>query len=239
MNASSRPHSLSRHPEAHRSERVGWLRAAVLGANDGIVSVAGLVVGVAASGADNAAILTSGIAGAVAGAMSMAAGEYVSVRSQADTERADIAVERRELAEDPDSELEELARIYVKRGLAAELAHEVARQLTAHDALGSHARDELGITETLRARPLQAAAASALAFVSGAALPLAAVLLAPHQQVEAVAIPTTLTALSVSGALAAWAGGAPVLRGALRVAFWGALAMAAATLVGRLFGVQV
>ncbi|MBX9401446.1 VIT family protein [Lysobacter sp. BMK333-48F3] len=239
MNASSRPHSLSRHPEAHRSERVGWLRAAVLGANDGIVSVAGLVVGVAASGADNAAILTSGIAGAVAGAMSMAAGEYVSVRSQADTERADIAVERRELAEDPDSELEELARIYVKRGLAPELAHEVARQLTAHDALGSHARDELGITDTLRARPLQAAAASALAFVSGAALPLAAVLLAPHQQVEAVAIPTTLTALSVSGALAAWAGGAPVLRGALRVAFWGALAMAAATLVGRLFGVQV
>lgn len=239
MNASSRPHSPGRHPEAHRSERVGWLRAAVLGANDGIVSVAGLVVGVAASGADNAAILTSGIAGAVAGAMSMAAGEYVSVRSQADTERADIAVERRELAEDPDSELEELARIYVKRGLAPELAHEVARQLTAHDALGSHARDELGITETLRARPLQAAAASALAFVSGAALPLAAVLLAPHQQVEAVAIPTTLAALSVSGALAAWAGGAPVLRGALRVAFWGALAMAAATLVGRAFGVQV
>ncbi|WP_363799285.1 VIT family protein [Lysobacter firmicutimachus] len=240
MNASaSRPQSLGRHSETHRSERVGWLRAAVLGANDGIVSVAGLVVGVAASGADAAAILTSGIAGAVAGAMSMAAGEYVSVRSQADTERADIAVERRELAEDPASELEELARIYVRRGLTPELAHAVARQLTAHDALGSHARDELGITETLRARPLQAAAASALAFVCGAALPIGAVLLAPAGEVEAVAIPTTLAALFLSGALAAWAGGAPVLRGALRVAFWGALAMAAATLVGRLFGVQV
>ncbi len=240
MNAPARPRAQarSRHPEAHRSERVGWLRAAVLGANDGIVSVAGLVVGVAASGADAAAILTSGLAGTVAGAMSMAAGEYVSVRSQADTERADIAVERRELAEDPQSELEELAHIYIQRGLSPELAREVARQLSAHDALAAHARDELGITDTLRARPAQAALASAAAFVSGAAVPIAAVLLAPAGREQAVAIPTTMIALAVSGALAAWAGGAPVARGALRVAFWGALAMAAATAVGRLFGVQ-
>jgi VIT1/CCC1 family predicted Fe2+/Mn2+ transporter len=237
--SSSPPPPRSRNPQAHRSERVGWLRAAVLGANDGIVSIAGLVVGVAASGADSAAILTSGIAGTVAGAMSMAAGEYVSVQSQADTERADIAVERRELREDPESELAELAHIYVQRGLTPELAQEVARQLTAHDALGSHARDELGITDTLRARPVQAALASALAFVSGAALPIAAVLAAPAGRLEAVAIPTTLVALSISGGLAAWAGGAPILRGAVRVVFWGALAMAAAGLVGRLFDVTV
>lgn len=233
------PQSRSRHPERHRSERVGWLRAAVLGANDGIVSIAGLVVGVAASGASPGAILTSGIAGTVAGAMSMAAGEYVSVQSQADTERADIAVEQRELDDDPQSELAELARIYVQRGLTPELAHEVAQQLTAHDALGSHARDELGITDTLRARPVQAALTSAAAFVSGAVLPIAAVLLAPTGRTEAVAIPITLIGLSISGALAAWAGGAPALRGALRVAFWGALAMAAASLVGRLFDVHV
>jgi VIT1/CCC1 family predicted Fe2+/Mn2+ transporter len=233
------PTSRSRHPERHRSERVGWLRAAVLGANDGIVSIAGLVVGVAASGASPGAILTSGIAGTVAGAMSMAAGEYVSVQSQADTERADIAVEQRELDDDPQSELAELARIYVQRGLTPELAHEVAQQLTAHDALGSHARDELGITDTLRARPVQAALTSAAAFVSGAVLPIAAVLLAPTGRTEAVAIPITLVGLSISGALAAWAGGAPALRGALRVAFWGALAMAAASLVGRLFDVAV
>lgn len=236
---SAQAQSRGRHSETHRSDRVGWLRAAVLGANDGIVSVAGLVVGVAASGASPATILASGIAGTVAGAMSMAAGEYVSVRSQADTERADIAVERRELREDPDSELAELAHIYIQRGLTPELAQEVARQLTAHDALGSHARDELGITETLRARPVQAALASALAFVVGAALPIAAVLAAPAGRLEAVAIPTTLVALSISGGLAAWAGGAPILRGAARVAFWGALAMAAASLVGRLFDVTV
>lgn len=235
----TKPQSRSRHPERHRSERVGWLRAAVLGANDGIVSIAGLVVGVAASGASPAAILTSGIAGTVAGAMSMAAGEYVSVQSQADTERADIAVEQRELDDDPQSELDELARIYVQRGLSPELAHEVAQQLTAHDALGSHARDELGITDTLRARPVQAALTSAAAFVTGAVLPIAAVLLAPTGRTEAVAIPITLIGLSISGALAAWTGGAPVLRGALRVAFWGALAMAAASLVGRLFDVHV
>ena len=226
------------HAEDHRSEHAGWLRAAVLGANDGIVSVAGLVVGVAASGASHGVVLASGIAGVVAGAMSMAAGEYVSVQSQADTERADIAKETRELAEDPDSELAELTHIYVKRGLTPVLAHDVAVQLTAHDALGSHARDELGITETLRARPLQAALASAGAFVAGSLLPIAAVLLAPAGRLQAVAVATTLVALSISGALAAWTGGAPVARGALRVVFWGALAMAAAGLVGRLFDVQ-
>ena len=227
------------HAEDHRSEHAGWLRAAVLGANDGIVSVAGLVVGVAASGASHGVVLASGIAGVVAGAMSMAAGEYVSVQSQADTERADIAKETRELAEDPDSELAELTHIYVKRGLTPVLAHDVAMQLTAHDALGSHARDELGITETLRARPLQAALASSAAFVAGSLLPIAAVLLAPAGRLQAVAIATTLVALSISGALAAWTGGAPVARGALRVVFWGALAMVAAGLVGRLFDVQV
>ncbi|MEO6263929.1 MAG: VIT family protein, partial [Luteimonas sp.] len=172
------------HAEHHRSARVGWLRAAVLGANDGIVSVAGLVVGVAASGAGHGTVLMTGIAGVVAGAMSMAAGEYVSVQSQADTERADVAKETRELAEDPDSELAELTNIYLKRGLTSGLAHEVATQLTAHDALGSHARDELGITETLRARPLQAALASAAAFAVGSLLPVAAVLLAPAGRVE-------------------------------------------------------
>ena len=227
------------HAEHHRSEHAGWLRAAVLGANDGIVSVAGLVVGIAASGASHGVVLASGIAGMVAGAMSMAAGEYVSVQSQADTERADIAKETRELAEDPDSELAELTHIYVKRGLKPELAHQVAVQLTAHDALGSHARDELGITETLRARPLQAALASAGAFAVGSLLPIAAVLLAPPTQLQPVAIATTLIALSVSGALAAWTGGASIARGAVRVVFWGALAMGAAGVVGRLFNVQV
>jgi VIT1/CCC1 family predicted Fe2+/Mn2+ transporter len=227
------------HREDHRSERAGWLRAAVLGANDGIVSVAGLVVGVAASGASHATVLASGIAGVVAGAMSMAAGEYVSVQSQADTERADIAKETRELADDPDSELTELTNIYARRGLAPELAREVAVQLTAHDALGSHARDELGITDTLRARPLQAALASAAAFAVGSLLPIAAVLLAPAEQVAPVTIATTVASLFVSGALAAYVGGAPVMRGALRVVSWGAVAMAAASLVGRLFDVQV
>ena len=227
------------HREDHRSDRAGWLRAAVLGANDGIVSIAGLVVGIAATGASHAAVLAGGIAGTVAGAMSMAAGEYVSVQSQADTERADIARETRELAENPDSELVELSGIYVRRGLQPELAREVALQLTAHDALGSHARDELGITETLRARPLQASLASAAAFVAGALLPIAAVLLAPPGRVQVVTIATTLLALALSGALAARTGGAPPVRGATRVVFWGALAMLAAALVGRLFDVQV
>ena len=229
--------SRSRHPEVHRSDRVGWLRAAVLGANDGIVSVAGLVVGIAASGASASTILATGIAGTVAGAMSMAAGEYVSVQSQADTELADLAVEKRELHDDPHSELEELAAIYRHRGLSPELAHEVATQLTAHDALGAHARDELGITEELRARPMQAAMASAGAFVSGAALPVLTALLAPHALVGQATTVVTLLGLSLTGTLAAHAGGASRLRGALRVTFWGAIAMAAAALVGQLFNV--
>ncbi|WP_448130819.1 VIT1/CCC1 transporter family protein [Stenotrophomonas rhizophila] len=229
--------SRSRHPEVHRSDRVGWLRAAVLGANDGIVSVAGLVVGIAASGASASTILATGIAGTVAGAMSMAAGEYVSVQSQADTELADLAVEKRELHEDPHSELEELAAIYRHRGLTPALAHEVATQLTAHDALGAHARDELGITEELRARPMQAALASAGAFVSGAALPVLTALLAPHAIVGQATTVVTLLGLCLTGTLAAHAGGASRLRGALRVTFWGAIAMAAAALVGQLFNV--
>ena len=228
-----------RHSENHRADRVGWLRAAVLGANDGIISVAGLVVGVAASGAAPGVVLASGIAGIVAGAMSMAAGEYVSVQSQADTERADIAKETRELAEEPEMELQELTHIYVKRGLTRELAHEVAVQLTAHDALGAHARDELGITETLRARPLQAALASAAAFAVGALLPIGAVMFAPAGRIEFATIATTVVALFASGALAAQAGGASMLRGALRVGFWGVAAMTAAALIGRAFHVQV
>jgi VIT1/CCC1 family predicted Fe2+/Mn2+ transporter len=223
------------HVEQHRSDRAGWLRAAVLGANDGIVSIAGLVVGVAASGASHGTVLASGIAGVVAGAVSMAAGEYVSVQSQADAERADLAKERRELAEDPASELAELTGIYARRGLPPALAREVAEHLTAHDALGSHARDELGITDTLRARPVQAALASAAAFSVGSLLPIAAILLAPPAQLQVATIATTLLALSLSGALAAWTGGASPLRGAVRVVSWGALAMLATTLVGRLF----
>ena len=227
------------HAELHRTDRVGWLRAAVLGANDGIVSVAGLVVGVAASGADSGAILTAGIAGTVAGAMSMAAGEYVSVQSQADTERADMAIERRELREQPEAELRELARIYEQRGLDPVLALQVAERLTAHDALGAHARDELGISHSLRARPVQAALASAAAFCAGATLPVMATLLAPQSHAAMVVSASTLVGLLLSGGLAAWAGGAPVARGAVRVAFWGALAMGAAHLIGGLFDVAV
>ncbi|MCI1121346.1 VIT1/CCC1 transporter family protein [Stenotrophomonas geniculata] len=229
----------SRHPELHRSERVGWLRAAVLGANDGIVSVAGLVVGVAASGASAATILATGVAGTVAGAMSMAAGEYVSVQTQADTEDADLAMEKRELHEDPHSELEELATIYRHRGLEPALARQVAEQLTAHDALGAHARDELGITDTLRARPLQAALASAGAFTCGAALPVLTALLAPVDKVAMMTTASTLLGLCLTGAMAAQAGGAPPVRGAIRVMFWGALAMAATAGVGRLLGAHV
>jgi len=227
-----------RHDEGHRSHHAGWLRASVLGANDGIISTAGLVVGVAAAGAAPATVLATGIAGVVAGAMSMAAGEYVSVQSQADTERADLALERQELAESPAHELIELTNIYVRRGLTPELAQTVAEQLTAHDALGAHARDELGITEALRARPLQAAWASAAAFTAGAALPIAAVLLAPAGRLQAITIATTLAGLFGTGWLAARTGGAPRLRGALRVTGWGALAMLAASLVGQWFGVQ-
>lgn len=229
----------SRHPELHRSERVGWLRAAVLGANDGIVSVAGLVVGVAAGGASATTILATGVAGTVAGAMSMAAGEYVSVQTQADTEDADLAMEKRELRENPHSELEELAAIYRQRGLEPALARQVAEQLTAHDALGAHARDELGITDTLRARPLQAALASAGAFTCGAALPVLTALLAPVDRVALMTTASTVLGLCLTGAVAARAGGAPPVRGAIRVMFWGALAMAAAAGVGRLFGAHV
>ena len=227
------------HVENHRTDRAGWLRAAVLGANDGIISIAGLLVGVAATGATTSAVLGSGVAGIVAGAMSMAAGEYVSVQSQADTERADIAKETRELAEEPEHELHELTHIYIKRGLTPELAAQVAQQLTALDALGAHKRDELGITDALSARPLQAAMASAAAFTVGALLPIAAVAFAPVGRIEAVTFAVTVAALLGSGALAAWAGGAPKLRGALRVGFWGAMAMAAAGIIGRLFDVQV
>ncbi len=227
----------SRNPERHRSHRVGWLRAAVLGANDGIVSVAGLVVGVAAAGADRDAVLVAGVAATVAGAMSMAAGEYVSVQSQADTEGADLAVERRELHEAPEEELDELAAIYRRRGLEPALARTVAEQLTRHDALAAHARDELGITETLRARPLQAALSSAVAFCAGAALPVVTALLSPAERVHWTVTATTLAGLLLSGEAAARLGGAPMARGALRVGFWGALAMAAAYLIGRLFDV--
>lgn len=223
------------HLEHHRAGRIGWLRAAVLGANDGIVSTAALVVGVAASGAGRAAVLTSGIAGAVAGAMSMATGEYVSVRSQADAEAADLATERRELAEQAAHELRELAGIYRKRGLSAELAQRVAEELTAKDALDAHARDELGITEGTRARPIQAALASAAAFATGSLLPLAGLLLAPAGRLGPTIMIFTLVSLSLTGALAAYTGGAPIVRGALRLVFWGAAAMVATNLVGRLF----
>lgn len=227
------------HLEHHRSGRVGWLRAAVLGANDGIVSTAALLVGVAASGAEPAAVVTSGIAGAVAGAMSMAAGEYVSVKSQADTERADLAIEKRELKDNPRLELNELANIYVERGLSPELAQRVAEELTAKNALDAHARDELGITHQQRARPIQAALASAASFALGSILPLVAVFLAPGPRLELTTIVLTISSLLVTGALAAFTGGAPVVRGALRLVVWGSLAMLVTNLVGRLFNAPV
>ena len=230
---------VARHRELHRTDRVGWLRAAVLGANDGIVSVAGLVVGVAASGATPSTILLTGVAGLVAGAMSMAAGEYVSVQSQADAEAAALALEKSELRDMPDGELAELTQIYVGRGLEPALARQVAEQLTARDALTAHMRDELGITEELRARPVQAALASAAAFTVGALLPIATTVLAPAGKVAMVTTATTLVGLLLSGGLAARVGGAPVLRGAWRVGFWGAMAMGAAALVGRLFHVSI
>ncbi|MDR2873118.1 MAG: VIT family protein [Xanthomonadaceae bacterium] len=227
------------HTEHHRSHRSGWLRAAVLGANDGIVSIAGIVVGITASGASHETILIAGIAGTVAGAMSMAAAEYVSVQSQADIEEADMAQEQRELHNNPHNELEELTWIYQQRGLDHALARQVAEQLTAKDALQAHARDELGITETLRARPLQAAAASAAAFCFGAVLPVLATLLTPRDRIEFTIVVTTILGLLASGAFAAWAGGAPILRGAIRVGFWGALAMAATSIVGRLLHTHI
>jgi len=228
-----------RHTEFHRSERIGWLRAAVLGANDGILSTASLILGVAAAGADEAGILVAGAAGLVAGAMSMAAGEYVSVSSQADTEEADLARERHELATDTEHEQAELAAIYVGRGLDSALARQVALQLMAHDALGAHARDELGISEPHRARPVQAALASAATFALGAVLPLLVALLAPAEALAASVVGTSLLFLGLLGWLAAHAGGAGAAPGALRVCFWGALAMGVTYGIGKLFGAAV
>jgi VIT1/CCC1 family predicted Fe2+/Mn2+ transporter len=228
-----------RHSERHRTEHIGWLRASVLGANDGLISTASLIVGVAASGTERSAVLVAGIAGMVAGAMSMAAGEYVSVSSQADTETADLARERHELATMPESELRELAGIYEARGLTPDLAMRVAEQLTAHDALGAHARDELGLSEITAARPLQAAIASAVAFAVGATLPVVVAAVAPDAWVSRIVTASALVLLSVLGAVAAQVGGAPVLTGAARVTFWGAIAMGSSALVGRLFGTQI
>lgn len=224
------------HKETHRTHRIGWLRAAVLGANDGIVSTASLIVGVASAHADRSAILVAGVAGLVAGAMSMAAGEYVSVSSQSDTENADLDRERRELETDWEGELEELTGIYVARGLDPELAHQVATQLMARDALGAHARDELGISESLSARPVQAALASAATFAIGAALPLLVVLLVPPSILVWSVSGSSLLFLALLGSLAARAGGSPILKAAGRVAFWGALAMALTAGAGALFG---
>ena len=228
-----------RHTEVHRTHRVGWLRAAVLGANDGIVSTASLIVGVAAANASADSIVVAGVAGLVAGAMSMAAGEYVSVHSQADTENADLARERAELQATPEAELLELTGIYVSRGLDHELARKVAEQLTAHYALGAHARDELGISEILAARPVQAALSSAASFAVGAALPLAVAVVARGSAVIPWVSSMSLVFLAALGALAAHAGGAKALTGASRIAFWGALAMAATAGVGAIFGVSV
>jgi len=228
-----------RHWERHRTERIGWLRAAVLGANDGIVSTASLVLGVAAANASHSGVMVAGVAGLVAGAMSMAAGEYVSVHSQADTENADLERERRELKADHLGERNELAAIYVGRGLDAALAQQVADQLMAHDALGAHARDELGISHTLSARPIQAALASAGSFAVGAALPLLVTAVAPQASLIPVVAGASLLFLALLGALAARAGGAGVATGAARVTFWGALAMAVTAGVGALFGTVV
>ena len=222
--------------ERHRIGRTGWLRAAVLGANDGILSTASLVLGVAAARGTHNNVLIAGVAGLVAGAMSMAAGEYVSVHSQGDTEQAELALERRELKNDDKGEHKELAAIYVARGLDPALAKQVAEQLMTHDALGAHARDELGISETLSARPIQAALASAASFAVGAALPLLVTALAPESALIPLVAGTSLAFLALLGALAAYVGGASVLMGALRVTFWGALAMAVTAGVGALFG---
>jgi VIT1/CCC1 family predicted Fe2+/Mn2+ transporter len=226
-----------RHSEWHRSSRIGWLRASVLGANDGIVSTASLVIGVAAAGTGRGAVLIAGVAGLVAGAMSMAAGEYVSVSSQSDTERSDLARERKELETDVESEHRELATIYVERGLDPALATQVAQQLLAHDARGAHARDELGISEIVRARPVQAALASALSFAAGAALPLGMAVVTPEAGLVPAVAALSLVFLAILGGIAARVGGARVATGAIRVTFWGALAMALTAVVGSLFGV--
>lgn len=229
----------SRHKERHRTDRIGWLRAAVLGANDGIVSTASLLIGVAAAQVAKEPLLLTGVAALVAGAMSMAAGEFVSVSSQSDTEQAELARERLELAAPGDHERNELAQIYVGRGLDPLLAQEVSRQLMAHDALGAHARDELGITDVAAARPVQAALTSAAAFATGAALPLAVVAIAPLSTIPAALAAASLVCLGGLGWVAARIGGAPVVRSVLRVLFWGALAMGLTALVGAWFGVSV
>ncbi|HSE36628.1 MAG TPA: VIT family protein [Blastocatellia bacterium] len=228
-----------RHRERHRTERIGWLRAAVLGANDGIVSTASLVVGVASAHATRGDVLIAGVAGLVAGAMSMAAGEYVSVSSQADTEKADLSRERKELELDEQFEREELASIYVDRGLDPSLAKQVAEQLMAHDALAAHARDELGIIEKMTARPVQAALASAGTFALGAAMPLLTVLLTAESRMPSVVAGVSIVFLAALGVMAARAGGAPLLKSAFRVVFWGALAMGLTAAVGALFGTVV
>jgi len=230
---------LHRHPESHLVSRIGWLRAAVLGANDGIVSTASLIVGVAAASAATSDVLIAGVAGLVAGAMSMAAGEYVSVSSQSDTEQADLSRERAELAGQPESEREELARIYIDRGVETDLAHQVADQLMAKDALGAHARDELGISEVTTARPIQAALTSAAAFAVGAAMPLAMVLLMPRSLLVAGVSIASLAFLALLGAVGARTGGANIGRATLRVTFWGALAMALTAGIGAIFGTVV
>jgi len=224
-------------PEQHRTQRIGWLRAAVMGANDGVVSTASLLVGVAAADVSHSSVLVAGLAGLVAGAMSMAAGEYVSVSTQADTERADLERERKELANDHDFELEELAAIYVQRGLDEPLAKQVASQLMARDALGAHAGDELGISEVLSARPIQAALASAATFTIGAALPLLTAAIVPQSLIVPVVSSVSLVCLASLGGLAAHAAGAPLTSSVVRVTFWGALAMALTAGVGALFGV--
>lgn len=225
-----------KHSEVHLTERIGWLRAAVLGANDGIISTASLIMGVAAATPDRGAILLAGIAALTAGALSMAAGEYVSVSSQSDTEQADLARERRELKEQPEFELNELAAIYEKRGVEPALARQVAQQLMAKDALGVHAREELGITEVTAARPVLAAITSALTFVSGAILPLLAAIVSPAAWILYSVPASTLVFLALLGALGAYAGGANLIKGAVRVAFWGALAMAVTAAIGSVFG---
>lgn len=227
---------LERHPERHLVARIGWLRAAVLGANDGLVSTASLIVGVAAAGTGKTGILVAGVAGLVAGAMSMAAGEYVSVSSQSDTESADLARERAELADDLEAETRELAGIYRSRGVNTETALEVARQLMDHDALGAHARDELGISDQTTARPIEAALTSATTFAVGAVVPLLVVVVAPATALVALVSGSTLLGLAVLGGLGARAGGAGIWKGVLRVTFWGALAMGLTAGIGRVFG---
>jgi len=228
-----------RHREFHRIDRVGWLRAAVLGANDGLISTASLVVGVAAANVGTTATMLAALAGLVGGALSMGAGEYVSVSSQSDSERADLARERQELAVEPEAEHRELAGIYVQRGLSPALAEQVATELAAHDALGAHARDELGITEHTQARPVLAAAVSTASFALGAALPLVLVLLVPASKLTGAVFGGSLLLLIALGAIGARLGGAPWLKAAARVAFWGVVAMGATALIGRMFGVSV